>query len=168
MAEFITDNDRVLRQKELIEHMGRLFSKKGFQSLPGRVIGLLIFSDKDEFTFEEIINELQISKSSASVAINSLTLLNKIEYITHSGDRRRYFRIKQSTYSEIIEDTRKNMEEIYNLVREGLELKQDKNSSTYNFMSKYMKVSEYWIKQIEQFDTMCKNGTFTFDDNKEK
>ena len=68
----MTPEERVKQQKELIETIGLLYDKKGFQPIAGRIIALLTVMDKELFTFDEIVQELQISKSSAS---NTLRIL---------------------------------------------------------------------------------------------
>ncbi len=81
-------------QKLLIEKMGVIFEKSGIQPAAARVFALLLVSDSPELTFEEIIETLSISKSAASNSINLLLTINKIEYITKPGDRKRYFKIR--------------------------------------------------------------------------
>lgn len=51
--------------------------------------------DKQHFTFEEIIDELKVSKSAASNGIQNLLQYDTIEYITITGDRKRYFQLKK-------------------------------------------------------------------------
>ena len=79
-------------QKLLIEKLGVMHEQAGLQPAAARVLSLLIVSNNPELTFEEIIEALQISKSAASNAINLLLKMNRIEYITKPGDRKRYFR----------------------------------------------------------------------------
>ena len=71
--------ERIKKQKQLIETMGQHYEKEGMQPVAGRTLALLMVMDKEEFTFDEIIEELQISKSSASVALKFLQLKNIIE-----------------------------------------------------------------------------------------
>lgn len=79
-------------QSFLIEKFGILQEKAGFQPTAARILGLLLIADKTELTFDEIRSGLNISKSAASNALNLLMRLNKIEYITLPGDRKRYFK----------------------------------------------------------------------------
>jgi DNA-binding transcriptional regulator GbsR (MarR family) len=80
------------KQKELIERTGVFFERQGFSPAVARISSLMLVSDKLELTFEEIYETLNLSKSSASNAINFLLHTNKIEYMTKPGDRKRYFR----------------------------------------------------------------------------
>jgi len=79
------------KQIELIEHFGVVQEKMGLAPATSRVNALLTISDKTELTFDEIREALQLSKSSASNAINNLLSLDRIGYKTKLGDRKRYF-----------------------------------------------------------------------------
>ncbi|MEY4905811.1 MAG: hypothetical protein RLZZ292_3626 [Bacteroidota bacterium] len=72
--------------------MGVFQERTGMPPTEARIIALLLVSDKIELTFDEIREMLQVSKSATSNAVNTLLRTNKIEYITKSGDRKRYFR----------------------------------------------------------------------------
>src|SRR5688572_5555779 len=87
-------------QLELIERMGVVHEKSGIQPAAARILALLLVSNRTELTFDEIQQTVGISKSSASVAINLLLTMNKIEYITKAGDRKRYFRSKIMNWRE--------------------------------------------------------------------
>ncbi len=87
-------------KRTLIEKIGVFHDGLGLQPAAGRLLGLLYVSDKPELTFDEIREALAISKSAASYAINMLLQLNRLEYTTFTGDRKRYFRLKLSTWRE--------------------------------------------------------------------
>ena len=72
----MNSEERLKKQKELVEEIGRHFDKEGLQPIAGRIVGLLMVMDKEQFTFEEITEELQISKSSASTALKNLEIMN--------------------------------------------------------------------------------------------
>lgn len=87
-------------QKNLIEQIGISYESEGLQPVAGRILGLLYVADNPHLTFDEITAALQISKSATSNAINLLLQMQRLEYITYSGDRRRYFRMKISNWRE--------------------------------------------------------------------
>ena len=92
----MNSEERIRKQKELVEKIGRYFEKEGFQPIAGRIYGLLMVMDKEQFTFDEITEELQISKSSASIALRNLEIRDDIEYVTLTGDRKRYFQLQRT------------------------------------------------------------------------
>lgn len=79
------------RQIELIEKIG-IYFEQGMQPAAARIMALLIVADKEEFSFDEVRETLNLSKSATSNGINFLLSVKKIDYITKSGDRKRYFK----------------------------------------------------------------------------
>ncbi len=150
MTEF-TDIERISRQKELIEELGNHLSRHGGQQLCGRILGLLSFSDAEEFTFDEIVSELQVSKSSVSVALNNLLATNKVEYFTRAGDRKRYFRIKTKPMGEAIEEMMNDIQSIYQLQQKALSLKPDKESRSAKNIQKMIQGISFFRQALDEF-----------------
>src|SRR5690554_6025423 len=95
MNEVINQN-----QKELVEKAGIIYEKDGLQPAASRILALLMVADNPELTFDEIREALNLSKSATSTAINLLITINRIEYITNPGERKRYFRLKIGNWKE--------------------------------------------------------------------
>ena len=152
MQEQLSDVERIQKQRELVEAMGRLTNRGGGTSLAGRIIGLLAFLDKEEFTFEEIVDELKISKSSVSTTINHLIENDKIEYITYPGDRKRYFRIKINTRKKFLQDMRRHVEKMQKINRLALELKQDKESRTAKNIKAMLESLSFFMDQMDNYE----------------
>ena len=79
------------KQIELIEQIG-IYFEQSMQPAAARILALLIVSDQDAHSFEEISAALNLSKSATSNGINFLLSVKKIEYFTKSRERKRYFR----------------------------------------------------------------------------
>ncbi|MEH6682753.1 MAG: transcriptional regulator [Sediminicola sp.] len=80
-------------KKELIEVLGLHFeSLYQMPPLATRIYALLILTDSEGHTFEELMEATEASKSSVSTSINLLLQTEKIEYFTMPGDRKRHFR----------------------------------------------------------------------------
>ncbi|GAA0880977.1 hypothetical protein GCM10009119_39470 [Algoriphagus jejuensis] len=91
------------KQKELIERIGVFHEHKGMQPLVGRIMGLLLVHGNAEATFEEIVEELSVSKSAVSNALTFLQAKDRITYHTKPGDRKRYFSLRMKNWSEELE-----------------------------------------------------------------
>ena len=152
MQEVLTDVERTQKQRELVEAMGRLTNRGGGTLLAGRILGLLSFLDKEEFTFEEIVDELKISKSSVSTTINHLMETDKIEYITYPGERKRYFRIKVNTRKKFLQDMRRNIEKMEQINRIGLGLKKDKSTRTAKNISAMLDGLAFFKNQMDVYE----------------
>ncbi len=57
--------------------------KTGLSPAQARIAALLMIADQAELTFEEIYNALGLSKSAVSTALNSLSMMGRIEYYTN-------------------------------------------------------------------------------------
>lgn len=147
----MTTEERIRRQKELIETLGIQYDKEGLQHITGRIIGLLTIMDKEQFTFDEIVEELQISKSSASNALRTLELRNFIEYTTKSGDRKRYFQIKKLPDKfSLINEHEAKLKKTSEFFQSILELKADKNSANAVMIGNMMNMINFFLSKFEE------------------
>src|SRR5215211_2638071 len=111
-------SDKKLR---LIEELGILHEQSGMQPAAARILALLVVSDRNELSFEEIYETLNISKSAASNAINFLISTDKLEYTTNPGERKRYFRFKVKSMKEGVQKSLAGMEKLSTLLKKVLE-----------------------------------------------
>jgi DNA-binding transcriptional regulator GbsR (MarR family) len=151
------ESERIRKQKELIEFIGRQNEKEGYQPVTARILGLLMVMDKEEFTFDEIVEEMKISKSSASNALKNLELRGVIEYVTYSGDRKRYFRFTSVDIDTMIDEIEKKVHGNLAVVQQILELKKDPNSRNALFLKNIFTGMEFFIQQLAKFKTEYKN-----------
>lgn len=79
------------KQQELIEKIG-IYFEQSMQPTAARILALLIVSSQESFSFDEIREILKLSKSATSNGLSFLLSINKIEYYTKPGDRKRYFK----------------------------------------------------------------------------
>ncbi|MFO7863243.1 MAG: hypothetical protein R6U85_04525 [Salinivirgaceae bacterium] len=146
----MTTEERIKKQRELIESMGRIFEREGMQPVVGRIMALLMVMDKEMFTFDEIVEELQISKSSASVGLKILQASNSIEYTTIPGDRKRYFRIKSQDPLSLMEDIKRKIEEKRGILIQALELKADPQSRNSEFFKNLIYIMDHFLEEYEK------------------
>lgn len=140
--------EKIRKQKELVEELGRYFDKEGLQPIVGRILSLLMVMDKEQYTFEEIVEELSISKSSASNALKNLEIRGDIEYLTLPGDRKRYFRYRRRNLLSVIEEFQSKIGEFKSIADHILELKGDKNSSNSLYLKQWLKMIEYFLDRM--------------------
>lgn len=88
--------------KEVCAHYEAYYK---LQPLTARLYALFVFNNCQEgFTFDELLETFQASKSSISHSINSLIEMNFIEQIKKENERKRYFRANQSFFLLRLED----------------------------------------------------------------
>jgi DNA-binding transcriptional regulator GbsR (MarR family) len=144
--------ERIDKQKALIEEIGMHFDKEGLQPIAGRILGLFIVMDKEQFTFEEITEELHISKSSASIALKNLEIMESIEYITLPGERRRYFRLKKQDSYSMLNGIRLKFTQMLKLFNMSIELKADKNSGTSVYLKELTRYLEFALSNLNEIE----------------
>ena len=145
--------ERIEKQRLLIEEIGKNFDKEGFQPIAGRILALLMVMDKEQYTFEEIVAELGISKSSASVALKNLEMRGNVDYITIPGDRKRYFRMKTLEPFALIDDFTKKMTGFKIMQSHILELKADPNSRNSIFFKDLSKMIDFVLGHMDELKT---------------
>lgn len=146
----MTEQERLKKQRELIELIGRRHEQEGFQPVAGRVFALLMVMDKEEYTFDEIVKEMNISKSSASTALKSLELRKRIEYVTYHGDRKRYFRLAVRDSEDMLLQFEKKLTEGHKLMNMILSLKKNRQSRGAYFAKRMSRDLMFMQKKIKE------------------
>lgn len=144
------ESERIKKQKELIEKIGRQNEKEGYQPLTARIMGLLMVMDKEEYTFEEIVQEMQISKSSASNALRNLEIRGVIEYVTYPGDRKRYFRMVSGDILEIVDGIEKGMLQRHCVLTQIIEIKKNQDSRNATFLRNIREGINFFIQHLDK------------------
>ena len=150
------ESERIQKQKELIEWIGRNNERDGFQPVTARILGLLMVMDKEEYTFDEIVDEMQISKSSASNALKNLELRGAIEYITYPGDRKCYFRFISGDINEMIVEIEKRMQQKLDITKQVLELKKNPNSRNAKFLINVLEGMNFFVEHLDKLKEQYK------------
>ncbi|MCW3083320.1 MAG: hypothetical protein JWP12_686 [Bacteroidetes bacterium] len=135
-------------QLKLIEKLGVVFEKLGLTPAAARIEGLLLVADNTELTFDEIRETLNISKSATSNAINMMLSMDRIEYITKPGDRKRYFRTHIANWKDSVKEKFAETGMLHEIMKEVL---QQRTASTKEFnksLSEFISLFEYLRKEI--------------------
>jgi DNA-binding transcriptional regulator GbsR (MarR family) len=117
---------------EKVEKIGIMIEQMGQPPIPGRIIAYLILSEPPYRDFYEIQEFLKASKSSVSTALNQLMHAGVVNYITFSGDRRRYFQINTRGLAEVMKDQYKKGRIINDMIKEALQHRRDSEFQKFN------------------------------------
>ncbi|WP_340154561.1 transcriptional regulator [uncultured Winogradskyella sp.] len=86
------------KKMNLVEKLGvHLEAREQLAPVAARILSYIILTGKRGATFEDMVSVLCASKSTISTHLNHLQDLNKIEYFTKTGDRKKYFIIDKNT-----------------------------------------------------------------------
>lgn len=105
-------------QKQLLERLASLYDKAGLPPASAKIMGLLTVSDVTELTFDQIQDTLEISKSATSQALTQLQNCKEVEFATRIGDRKRFFRLKTSSWLEAILEKFEHLKQTSEVYRE--------------------------------------------------
>ena len=106
-AKKLTTAQKQKQKETMVEKMGVIFEKSGLTPMHGRVFAFLLLSEPPAQDFYAIQEFLKASKSAISTALKFLTDMKMIQYITFSGDRKRYFQVDVDGW---LEETKAQLE----------------------------------------------------------
>ena len=117
---------------EKVEKIGVMTEQMGHAPVPGRIVAYLMLSEPPYRDFYEIHAFLKASKSSVSTALNQLMQAGVVNYITFSGDRRRYFQISAKGLADVMKEQYKKGRVINDMIKEALQHRKDSEFQKFN------------------------------------
>ncbi|HER40158.1 MAG TPA: transcriptional regulator [Salinimicrobium catena] len=116
---------------QLTEKLGVLMERKyKLAPVAARILSTLILSGKPGLSFDELVKQLQASKSTVSTNLEHLQKIKRIGYYTMPGDRKRYFKLNANFTVEVIDEMINAWETEKSVNQEILQYKEKRN--TYN------------------------------------
>ena len=115
-----------------VEAMGVFFEKLGYSPINGRVFALLLLAEPPYKDFYEIRDFLAASKSSISNALNYLMNEVTVDYLTFSGNRRRYFRINTDNWLQNLKRQTQQMGQMRGILEQVLAERADTEYIEFN------------------------------------
>lgn len=109
------------KQAAQIERIGVTLEKSQLPPLAARIMALLLVAEPPYCTFDDILENLQSSKSSVSTSLNLLLREGIVDYITFPGDRKRYFQVNSKTWLEMFKKRVEQITPIRELLNELVE-----------------------------------------------
>lgn len=127
------------------------FQEDNYPPVAGKILGLFYVSEQKYFSFEELQNQLEISKSAVSKALKMLLNIGEINFVTFEDNKRkRYFYLDvqgnidriQSLITSYIMQTK--------LLEETLALREETNPELNNFIKNSIKFNREVIAFVDQ------------------
>lgn len=118
------------KKDKLIEKMGvHLEHKEQLAPLAARILASLILKGKKGETFENLVCELQASKSTIFTHLATLQASHRIIYYTKTGDRKKYFILSPNAWVQSMDEMINNWNDERDIHLEIISYKTDLNSS---------------------------------------
>lgn len=116
----------------LIEELGLYFERRhNLPPLAARIYAIMVLSSQDGFSFEELMEITQASKSSVSTNLNLLLQLKYLEYYTRPGKRKRYFRSSGSFLQNMLKERFETIISDLELTQKVNKFNQENNPENY-------------------------------------
>ncbi len=115
-----------LEEKHFIEDTGLFFEQMGMPRMAGRMLGVLLISDPEAQSINDICEALRASKSSVSVMARLLTENGLIERVASPVPRRDYYRFKPGGWIIYMRQWLGLMAELHRITERGLALMEGK------------------------------------------
>lgn len=137
-----------------VEKIGIMIEQMGYAPVPGRIISYLMLSEPPYRDFYEIQEFLKASKSTVSTALNQAIQADVINYITFSGNRKRYFQINTKGLLNIIKKQYKQGQVINDMISETLRHRKNPEFRRFNLeLQEVIDFSTYIHKKIDRLIT---------------
>lgn len=130
--------DTNIRTPNKVEEFGIYFEKHGRTPMAARVFSYLLLSEPPYKDFYDIQENLKASKSAISNALKELQREDVVDYITFSGDRRRYFKVHPKGWLNFMKKQIEDAPTLSNKLLEVLEERKDSKHLEFNEELKVM------------------------------
>lgn len=144
----------IAEKEQQVEKMGVFFENLGYSPMASRVFALLLVAEPPYMDFYAIQNFMKASKSSISNALKILSNSGIVDYITFSGDRKRYFRVNTKKWFEIIKDREQQGKAMNDMLGEVLDMRKDTKHLAFNEDLK--KIMEFQIYLNEGLNNLIR------------
>lgn len=109
-------------QQQYVEEFGLMFETIGINQTMGRIMGWLLIAEPPHQTLDEICEALDMSKSTISTTVRSMTQLGMIERVSLRGDRRHYYQINDAFWLDAFNRATQQMTGFHRMAEKGLKL----------------------------------------------
>jgi DNA-binding transcriptional regulator GbsR (MarR family) len=112
-------------EQHFAEEVGLFFEQVGLSRTDGRILGWLLVADPPDQTMMDIVEALQVSKSSVSTSTRALIQFGMVERVSKPGERRDYYRLRPNLWIYLMQLRLDQSRSFRNLAERGLDLLQD-------------------------------------------
>ncbi len=105
--------------REFIESIGGYFSQYGLPSIAGRLMGLMMVTDRP-LSLDDMAGSLGVSRASVSTNIRMIKAIGFVEQVSIPNDRRDYYRVSSDPWGASLRANIVGMDAIADIARRGL------------------------------------------------
>ena len=109
-------------EAKFLEELSVRFEEDGEPHIAGLIMGWLLICEPPEQSFNQLVDELQVSKGSVSNMTRHLEYKRLIEKVRKPGERQIYFRIRPSAWEEVMNKHLEITRKLYQIAQKGIDL----------------------------------------------
>ncbi len=118
--------------RHYVEDVALHFEQAGVSRTAGRIFGWLLISDPPHQTMNDLVDGLQVSKSSVSTAARYLMQIGLIQRFSLPGERRDYYRVTEGVWQNTMHQQNSQVIQFRKLAEQGLALLADQPAERQN------------------------------------
>jgi len=121
-------------QKDYLERVGQMWEEVGLTVIGGKILGYLLICGKPLVSFQELVDELGVSKASVSNNIKALKGIQFVQVVKPEGKRKSYYKPNNIDMADLMQERTKLFERYAEVMDEGLSLVKENTSDAAIFM----------------------------------
>lgn len=131
----------------MIEY-AKFFNEMGYSIAFGKIFGYLIaFNSR---TFEEITNDLKLSKGSVSMTLRAMMQNGYLDYTLKKGERKKYYKISFSNWQSGLEKRISNSQKFTDLLQGTLQCNSNLSKEQQQTVEKLIGFERLFQKKIKE------------------
>ncbi len=154
-----------LEKNQIIGQFATIYKNVGYPYTSGLILGFIYVSGQKYFTFQELMEQLNLSKSSTSKFLNFLLEIGDISFITKDEKRKRYFYISPEGFVKSQYMWVQSLSELKKIMKKILSFRNDENPYLNTLIEKEIayltdiipfltkKNDEHFLKLIQKEET---------------
>lgn len=134
--------------RDFIEKMGLMFEHAGSTRTHGRMMGLMLVTDKP-LSLDEMSERLQVSKASLSTNARLAVQIGMAQRVSRPGDRKDYYQMTPASFESMVVHRLQAIDEFIHLADEGLAAVEIDNTTARNRLEKMKEFYQFFLRELE-------------------
>ncbi len=143
----MTDEFTLSREvREFIESIGGYFAQYGLPSIAGRLMGLMMVTDRP-LSLDDLAGALGVSRASVSTNIRMIKAIGFAEQVSIPNDRRDYYRVSNDPWGASLRANIVGMDAIADIARRGLLVIREQDGLARERVEELLEFGEFYMQE---------------------
>lgn len=153
----LTSKDLASKKHQLVEKVGVVMeTQEKLAPLAARIYATLLLTGKQGITFEQLVKDLNASKSTVCTHLNFLQANNLVSYFTLKGDRKRYFTIAPNSIATVMDEMVTNWAKQKEIQEDIISYKKLASNSSTEASSPDLEFHENYLTILSEMSQLLK------------